>query len=437
MQVAEVKVPTKVADGAAEEAIAPATVPEKGARKGLPRPLIFALLGIVALVAGVFAFRWWQYSSVREETDNALLAGHVHPVSARVNGTVKALLVEDNQLVKAGQILLRLDPADYQVRLQQARAALETARRQALTSQANIRLAQSQAGAQRTGATGGASAARSSILAAQSAVAEARAGIPSAKAQLAQAAANLERARLDFTRIQALAKEGAIAQQQLDATRATYQVAVASRDAANEAIRQAEARLAQANQGVENARAGLVQAQGTVQSAAAAGVQAQVREAEYATARATVAQAEATLKDAQLQLSYTNIFAASAGRVGRRTVEIGARVQPGQQLLAIVESRVWIVANFKETQLADMRPGQPVEVKLDALGSRTFEGRVDSLSPASGAQFALLPPDNATGNFTKVVQRVPVKIVLDASSVRGYESLLAPGLSAVVSVRVR
>ena len=143
------------------------------------------------------------------------------------------------------------------------------------------------------------------------------------------------------------------------------------------------------------------------------------------------------MKDAQLQLSYTNITSPSTGRVGRKTVEEGQRVQPGQALMAIVDNDYWLVANFKETQLEDMQPGQPVEIKLDAFPHHTFRGRVDRISPASGATFALLPPDNATGNFTKIVQRVPVKIVLDRDSIKGYESRIVPGMSAEVSVEVR
>jgi membrane fusion protein (multidrug efflux system) len=143
------------------------------------------------------------------------------------------------------------------------------------------------------------------------------------------------------------------------------------------------------------------------------------------------------LKDAQLQLSYTNITAPAAGRIGRKTVEVGNRVQAGTPLMAIVNNDYWLVANFKETQLENMKPGEEVEIKLDALPHHPFKGRVDSISPASGAQFALLPPDNATGNFTKIVQRVPVKIVFDSESVKGYESRITPGMSAEVSVQVK
>jgi membrane fusion protein, multidrug efflux system len=143
------------------------------------------------------------------------------------------------------------------------------------------------------------------------------------------------------------------------------------------------------------------------------------------------------LKDAQLQLSYTNITAPAAGRVGRKNVEVGNRVQVGTPMMAIVNNDSWVVANFKETQLEKMKPGKPVEIKLDSFPHHTFKGRVDSISPASGAQFALLPPDNATGNFTKIVQRIPVKVVFDQESIKGYEARITPGMSAEVAVEVK
>lgn len=166
-------------------------------------------------------------------------------------------------------------------------------------------------------------------------------------------------------------------------------------------------------------------------------MQTEVNRSQYAAAQAEISQAQVALKDAQLQLSYTNITAPTTGRIGRKSVEIGQRVQAGQPLMAIVNNDYWVVANFKETQLEQMQPGQPVEIKLDAYPHHPFIGRVDSISPASGATFALLPPDNATGNFTKVVQRIPVKVVFDYKSIQGYESRITPGMSAEVSVEVK
>ncbi len=214
-------------------------------------------------------------------------------------------------------------------------------------------------------------------------------------------------------------------------------MAVAQSNSAQQGVTQAQAKLAQAQENVTRAQAQLASARGGLAQARTGGLQTEGNRSQYEASQAALAQAQASLKDAQLQLSYTNITAPTAGRVGRKTVEAGQRVQPGQPLMAIVDNSYWVVANFKETQLEEMQPGEPVEVKLDAFPHHTFTGRVDSISPASGAQFALLPPDNATGNFTKIVQRVPVKVILDSQSIKGYESRIMPGMSAEVSVETK
>lgn len=294
-----------------------------------------------------------------------------------------------------------------------------------------------------------------------------------------QAQANLVKTQADYRRYESLQQEGAIARQQLDASKAAYEVAQAQTTAAQQGIAQARARLSQAKEGVTAAQAAVAQAQegvkqaesqvaraqvgiataqakvavaqegittaaaklatskGGLQQAEATGEQTKVSRSQYDAAKAAIGQSEASVKDAQLQLSYTNITAPAAGQIGRKSVEVGQRVQPGTPLMAIVSNDLWVIANFKETQLANMKPGQKVEIKLDAFGSRKFEGRLDSFSPASGAQFSLLPPDNATGNFTKVVQRIPVKVVFDAESIKGYESRIAPGMSASVNVELK
>ncbi|MBD2497138.1 HlyD family secretion protein [Nostoc sp. FACHB-280] len=428
-------------------------------------PLILAGLGVGAIAAGTFGYNYWQYASSHEETDNATVSGHVHQVSSKIPGTVSQVLVNDNQEVQPGQLLVKLDPRDYESKLQQAAAALENARSQAQAAAANIALSSETTTGKTTQAQGDVSNAVAAISTAQAAVREAQAGIPAAQAdvelaqagipaaqaQVAQANANLQKAETDYNRYNSLYKEGAIARQQLDAAKAAYDVALAQKNAAVQGVEQAQARLASAKVGVAQAQSRLAQAQEGVGSAqaklaasrgglqqATAGTQdTSVKRSQYEAAKAAIAQAEASLKDAQLQLSYTNITAPSAGRVGKKTVEVGNRIQAGTPLLAIVDNENWVVANFKETQLERMRPGQQVEVKLDAFPHHTFSGKVDSISPASGAQFALLPPDNATGNFTKVVQRIPVKIVLDQKSIQGYDSRITPGMSAEVSVEVK
>lgn len=411
--------------------------PKAKQKRKKPIAWILAGLGVGAIAAGSFGYPWWRYASTHESTDNATVEGHIHQVSSRINGTVANVLVNDNQQVRKGQLLVKLDPRDYSVKAQQAEAAIQAASRQAQAAQANINFASKNAQANTTQAKGNVQSAIAAISTAQAAVQEAQAGIPAAQADLAQTEANLQKAQADYNRYNSLFEQGAIPRQQLDTAKAAYQVAVAQTKSAQQGIAQAQAKLAQAQEGVTRAQAQLAASKGGLQQAEASGVQTDVNRSQYAAARSQIAQAQANLKDAQLQLSYTNIAAPSDGRIGRKTVEVGQRVQPGQPLLAIVDNQYWVVANFKETQLEDMQPGEPVEVKLDAFPHHTFIGRVDSISPASGAQFALLPPDNATGNFTKIVQRVPVKVVLDSQSIKGFESRIVPGMSADVSVKVR
>lgn len=416
-----------------EEVIAP---PVKSQSKK-PKGLILAALGASAIALGVYGYNYWQYASAHEATDNATVTGHIYQVSTKIPGTVEQVLVDDNQLVKKGQLLVKLDARDYQTKQLQAQAAIETARRQADTAQVNIGLASQNAQAQVASAQGNVNSAIASISSAQAAVKEATAGIPAAQAQVAQAQANLQRAQVDYNRYQALFKQGAIARQQLDTAKATYEVARAQLTSAKQGVAQAQAKLAQAQEGVTRAQAQLAESRGKLQQATATGVQTDVNRSQYQAAKAAIAQSEASLKDAQLQLSYINITAPSSGRIGRKTVEVGQRVQPGTPLMAVVGNEYWVVANFKETQLENIQPNEEAEVKLDAFPHHAFKGRVDSISPASGAQFALLPPDNATGNFTKIVQRVPVKIVLDAQSIKGYESRITPGMSAEVEVTTK
>lgn len=432
--------------------------PKKKNRK----PLIFAVAGVAAIVAGNFGYHYWQYASTHEETDDATVSGHLHPVSSRVDGTVSEVEVNDNQLVKKGQLLVKLDPSDLQVKVLQAQASLASAQRQAKAAQSNISLAAETTSGKTTQAQGDITAsvanidtakaavaeAQAGIPSAQASVAEAQAGIPAAQALVAQADATLRKTQTDYNRYLTLYQQGAVPRQQLDTAKAAYDVALAQKRSAEQGVQQAQAKLAQAQQsvakaqsqlaqaqqGVANAQAKLVASKGGLQQATANGQQTEVYRAQYDAAKAAIAQAEASLKDTQQQLSYTNITAPSDGRVGRKTVEVGQRLQTGSPLMSIVEGDDWVTANFKETQLKDMKPGQKVEVKLDAFPNHPFIGRVDSFSPASGAQFALLPPDNATGNFTKVVQRIPVKITFDPQSIKGYESRITPGMSAVVSV---
>ena len=396
--------------------------------------LLLGALGVGLVVGSIVGYRWWRFAATHAETDDAYVTADVHPINARINGTVTEVAVNDNQQVQQGEVLLKLDPRDYDVALQQSKAALAVSQQQAQVAQANIGVTATNAQGLTTQAQGNIDAAAASVSTSQAALAEAQAGVPAAKAQLAQVKANLVKAELDYKRYTTLFQEGAVAQQQLDAARATYESTRGQYDAIGEQIKQAQARVVQAQTNLNNTQAKLGSTQGNLQQANASGKQTEVNRRQYQAALATVAQSAAQLKNAQLQLAYTSIVAPLNGRIGNRTVQVGQRVQPGQTLMSLVQPIPWITANFKETQLGKMQPGQTVEIKIDAFPDRVFRGRVDSLSPASGAKFALLPPDNATGNFTKIVQRIPVKIVFDADSIKGFENRITPGMSVVATV---
>ncbi|XGV94763.1 MAG: HlyD family secretion protein [Leptolyngbya sp. BL-A-14] len=398
--------------------------------------ILIGAMAIGAIAATVFGYRWWRYAATHQETDDAYTTGHIHPVNARIAGTVTQVFVDDNQTVTQGQQLVQLDPRDYQVALQQAQAALAVAQHQADVAQTNIGIVSTNAQGQTTVAQGNIDAAAASIATSQAALSEAQAGVPAAQANLAQVEANLVKAKLDYDRYTNLVKEGASPQQQLDAAKANYEAILAQRNALEEQIRQAQARVVQAQKNLDSAQAKLASTKGTLEQANSAAKQTEANRRQYQATLAAIAQAQAQVKNAQLQLSYTHITAPTAGRIGNKTVEVGQRLQSGQTLMAVVQDQPWIVANFKETQLGRMKPGQAVEIKIDSFPNHPFKGKVDSLSPASGAKFALLPPDNATGNFTKIVQRLPVKVVFDPQSIKGYEAQIAPGMSVIVSVEI-
>jgi membrane fusion protein, multidrug efflux system len=394
-------------------------------------------LGIAVFSSGIFGMRWWQYSSTHETTDDAYITSNVHPLSSRISGTVAEVLVDDNQQVRNGQPLVKLDARDYVVQVQQSKAALEASQSQALAAQAQINLASGNALGSTQKAQGNVSSAKSSILTAIAVVKAARAGVPSAQADVAQADANLQRAQADYERYQSLHHSGAITHQQLDTARANYAVSMAQKNSAIQRVTQAQAKLAQAQEDVITAHAQLATAKGGLQQATTSNVQTEVNRSQHKAAKAEIAQSQANLNNAQLQLSYTSINAPSAGRVGNKTVQVGQRVQPGNLLMAITDNNDWVIANFKETQLRKMRRGQLAEVKVDSFPDKIFIGHINSFSPGSGATYALLPTDNATGNFTKIVQRIPVKIVFNPNSIRGYEERLTPGMSVAVSVDLK
>ena len=341
------------------------------------RPRRRWLLPLLALAALAGGSAWLVSRWGLVETDNAQLQGHLTEISSRVPGTISRVLVEDNQIVKGGQPLVQLDDRDARARLFRARADLEQVAREA------------QAMAVQAGAS----------------VSTARAAEGLASADQQSASSELARAAADAQRLVGLARQGGVSRQDAERAVTTYRKAQADFTHSLASRQTAQARIQEV--GVDRQKA--------------------------AAAQAKVLQAQAAFAQAQLDFSYTRITAPSAGRIGSRHAEPGRQVMPGQPLLTIVDTHPWVEANFKETQLTALRPGQPAEVRLDAYPDRRLRGRVRSLAPAAGSRFALLPPDNATGNFTKVVQRITARIDLDPRDSAGLN--LVPGLSAKVSVR--
>jgi membrane fusion protein (multidrug efflux system) len=397
---------------------------------------VFAAAAALLVLVAYQGSRALQYFSSHEETDDAYVTAHLHQISTRVNGTVEKVLVDDNEHVKKGQVLFVLDPSDYQVKAAQALASLKQAERSASAAQVSIDFQGTSAHGEETNAQGLTDNALAAITRSQAEVREAQANIEVARANLAAKEAELARAATDYARFENLEREGAISTSQRDSAKRDYLVAMENTNSARNAITQATERLEQAKQSVIESKAQFTKAQAQVQLAKASNVQTHVIERKYETELAAVSTAAALLKEAELNLSYTKIVAPIDGRVGKKTVEEGQRVEPGQQLMTIVSDEPWVVANYKETQLKNMKKGQKVEIKIDSFPNHKFEGTVLSFSPGSGSSFAILPSDNATGNFTKIVQRVPVKILFTPESLDGYEDRVTPGLSAVTNVHV-
>jgi membrane fusion protein (multidrug efflux system) len=411
------------------------------------RWLAAGAIGLSALAGLGYGAYLWRYYATHVITDNAQVEGNVVPVSARVGGTVQAVLVDDHRKVRPGDVLVRLDPRDFQVRVAQARAAVAMAQSGERGASSSVPLTRDTAAGRVAQARAALRAAELAIESASRAADEARARLASkhaaaavADAELQAARANVRKYELDFERMKRLLRERAISRQEFDGAEASYTMAQAQLAAAERRLGQALSEVEQGEVELKIKRGGVEQAQARSAEARAALMQMQasaqeilIKQADASSAAARLQEALANLEFAELQLEYAVIRAPVAGVVSRRSVQPGQVVQSGQPLLAIVPlDDIWVVANFKETQLTGVRPGQRVEIRVDTYPGRTFTGTVDSLSPATGARFSLLPPDNATGNFVKVVQRIPVKIHLE----RGTDptQVLRPGMSVTATV---
>lgn len=390
------------------------------------------VLVVVVIVGGIV----WLRTRGHESTDDAQVDGRILPVAARVGGTVIKVGVDNNQAIGAGTVLVQIDPRDYQVAVDRAKADLADAEANATAATTEVPIARVETGAGVTTASGGVVQAEASLSALEHEVQAAQANLLAARARQREKEALAVRAARDVERLRPLAQKDEIPQQQLDAAVSQSDAARAAADAATSEIVAAQSAVTVAQQRVAQARGAADQARASLTTARTAPQQLKVSQAHAAAADARVRQARSVLDQAELNLQYTTIRAAGSGIVSRKSVEIGQVIQPGQPLMAVVDlEHTWVIANFKETQLKSMRPGQKAEVDVDALGGRTFKGHVDSIAAATGAKFSLLPPENATGNFVKVVQRIPVKIFLEPGE--DPDHLLRPGMSVTPTVYVR
>ena len=388
---------------------------------GNPRTKLGLILtGLVILVAVFFL---WRYLASYESTDDAQIDGHVNAVSARISGHVIKLNVQDNQYVEKETVLVEIDPADYEVAVAQARGEYEDAAAQASAAAINIPINNVSTSSQVSGAQAG-------VYGAQAGIAMARQQFEAAKSQVAEAEANNTKAQNDLARYKMLIDKEEISQQQYDQAVASAQAAAATLQAAHASADSFSAQIKQAQSKLEQANADLRTAGNRTETMRFIHARAE-------SAQAIANQKKAALDQALLNLQYTKITAPVSGAVSNRTVEVGQNVQPGQVMMMIIpldEANLWVTANFKETQLKNVRQGQAAEIEVDATG-RTYKGHVDSIAGASGDRFSLLPAENATGNYVKVVQRIPVKIVFDNGEIKQHE--LRPGMSVEPKVWIK
>ena len=389
----------------------------QNSRRRFILPIIIGLV-ILTIAIGV---PYLIYAANHVSSDDAQVDGHLTTIAPKVKGQVLAVDVDDNQFVRKGDVLVQLDDRDLRAAAQQAAAAYA----QAVASHSAAAISVPQQ-AQLTSAQ--IAQASAGIGQGQSGVQTAQAVLISAQAQLAAAQANLVKAQRDQERSKMLLAQGDISQSAADATWAAYQAAIAARNAAAESVHQAQAGVDRAQAQLQANAAELAQAQTGVDTT-------KIKQAQAQTSEAQVAAARANLEAAKLQLSYATIRAPIDGIISKRSVNVGDYVSSGQALLAIVdEKNIWITVNLKETQMTNVRVGQPVAIKIDAYPHEKFRGTVQSIAPATGSTFALIPPENASGTYTKVVQRVPVRIAIDLSSDPAGE--LRQGLSAVITIDI-
>jgi membrane fusion protein (multidrug efflux system) len=403
-----------------ETGVGPGRPPSRRRRRVLWR-LLLAVFILIIIVAG--SVQLYRYYAPWESTDDAQIDGYIYPVNSRIPGHVIRVTVDDNQYVEAGTVLVQLDPKDYEVAVANAKAVVANDEASAAALSTNVPLTSVNTSTQLSSAEADVENGKAAIVAAQR-------SFDASQAALRQAEANDLKAQDDVNRYKPLADKDEIPQQR-------YTQAVDTEKATAAGVEAARASASAAEQAVAQARAKLEQIEAQLRYAQTAPQQISVQRSRAQAAAAETQRAIALLDQAQLNLQYTTIVAPVSGVVGQRSVQPGQNVAPDQQLMTVVPldgQNIWVTANFKETQLMYMRPGQPVKISVDAYG-RIYDGHVLNLAGASGARYSLLPPENATGNYVKVVQRLPVKIVFEKG--QDPDHLLRPGMSVVPNVRVK
>ncbi len=400
------------------------------------KTIVFRIvLAVIFIGAAIFGYSYWKTSQEFETTDDAQVDGSIYTVSPRVSGHVAEVLVGDEQVVKAGDVLVRLDTRDFEVAIAKARADLADAMASLASTRTDVPITSTTTSSTLAVAKSARLDASAAVAGAEQQLGAARARLATAQANVRVAEANFNRASQDVARYKTLVEKDEISKQQYDQAVAAMEAARATLDAQKALVNEAQQNISVAEKAVDQAQARVAQADAQIQAAMTGPQQVKVSEAKAQSAAAKVQQQQAALQQAELNLQYTTITAPVDGVVAKKSVEAGNNVNAGQQLMAIVPlDDIWITANFKETQLKNMRVGQPVKIKVDAY-DREYTGKVLRFAGASGAKLSLLPPENATGNFVKVVQRVPVRIVLDPG--QNDDHLLRPGMSVIPSVRVK
>ncbi len=384
----------------------------------------FIVIGVIlVLIAGAVFFYW--RSTFTEDTDDAQVDGNLYQVSSRITGHVVKVYVDDNQTVKAGDPIADIDPTDYQVALEQAQASLASAQADYTQATVNVPITQTNVGTS-------VSTSGSDVKGATDTIAQSEKQVEAANARVTQAQANAKKAQDDVDRYTPLVQKDVISKQQYDA-------AIAARDGANAAVLEAQSNVLAQQNAVSSARSKLAQAEAQSQQSIKNGPdQVRVEQSRAAAAAASVKQAQARVDQAKLNLSYTHITAPTQGIVNKKNVQIGGNLSVGQDLMTIIPlTDLWVTANFKETQLAKMHPCQSVTIKVDAYGGREFSGYVYQVGGATGSRLSLFPPENATGNYVKVVQRIPVRINFTDIQKEDGDYVLRPGLSVTPEVHVK